>query len=318
MTDIQDGPPIEIYLGEEQLEIRRMLRSALRAIQLDIYEDFETCEPLRDAVDEGLPDLIIVDSDLAGGNARNLIRDIRHSELGKNPFVPVIVTTWRNTKEKIRELMDIGADGLLIKPISINAIQSHVNFIVNERKPFIVTSSYIGPDRRKDPQHTSTVPLIEVPNTLKAKISGEPIDFGALRQQIDSRNKEINVERLRRNAFELSFLVELALASHASDESDGKLRTNLKRLHRVIGDTIDRLHDSDYEDSRELCETLLRVVTTLVESDKAPAPVDLQFLKPLTDGILVGFYPERTQSDMTLEIIKSINLYQERLKARSE
>ena len=180
MNDIQDGAAIEIYLGEEQLEIRRMLRSALRALQLDILQDFENCGPLREAVQEGRPDLIIVDSDLGGGNACDLVHAIRHNELGKNPFVPVIVTTWRNTKEQIRELIDIGADGLLIKPISINAIQSHVNNIVNERKPFIVTSSYIGPDRRKDPQHTSTVPLIEVPNTLKAKIQGEAVDITAL------------------------------------------------------------------------------------------------------------------------------------------
>ena len=67
MTDIEDGPPIEIYLGEEQLEIRRMLRSALRAIQLDILEDFETCEPLREAVEEGLPDLNIVARILPAG-----------------------------------------------------------------------------------------------------------------------------------------------------------------------------------------------------------------------------------------------------------
>ncbi len=318
MNDIQDGPPIEIYLGEEQLEIRRMLRSALRSIQLDALIDFEDFEPLREAVDEGFPDLIIVDSDLAGGDVSTLVRDIRHNNLGKNPFVPVIVTTWRNTKERVRELIDIGAEGLLIKPISNNAIQSHVNFIVNERKPFVVTSSYIGPDRRKDPKHTSNVPLIEVPNTLKAKVNGEPVDPGVLQQLIVSRSKKINVERLRRNAFELSFIVELALAHHASEAPDAKLMANLKRLHHVVEDTIERLRGSDFEDSLELCEALLRVVKSLVENDAAPARVDLQFLKPLTDGILVGFYPERTQSDMTQEIIHSINLYEKRQKARED
>ena len=79
MTDIDDGRAIEIYLDEEQLEIRRMLRSALRVIQLDVLEDFETCEPLREAVAEGLPDLIIVDSNLASGDACRLIRDIRNN-----------------------------------------------------------------------------------------------------------------------------------------------------------------------------------------------------------------------------------------------
>ena len=198
--------------------------------------------------------------------------------------MPVIVTTWRNTKERIRELIDIGADGLLIKPISNNAIQSHVNFIVNERKPFVVTSSYIGPDCRKDPKHTSNVPLIEVPNTLKAKIDGEPIDFNALRQQIMCNNKQVNDERLRRNAFELSFLVELALAGHASEEPVAKLRANLRRLHIVVGDTIERMRGSDFEDSTELCETLARVVKTLVESETAPASVDLQRRKPRNSG----------------------------------
>lgn len=318
MSDIQDGPPIEIYLGEEQLEIRRMLRSALRALQLDVLIDFETCEPLRDAVDEGLPDLIIVDSDLVGGDACGLIRDIRHNNLGKNPFVPVIVTTWRNTKERIKELIDIGADGLLIKPISNNAIQGHVSNIVNERKPFVVTSSYIGPDRRKDPAHTSNVPLIEAPNTLKAKVNGEPIDLGTLQQLIVSRSKEINVERLRRNAFELSFLVELVLAGHANEAPITKLMANLKRLHFVVSDTIDRLSGNDFEDSSELCDTLLRVVTSLVGKDAAPTRADLQFLKPLTDGILVGFYPERTQAEMTQEIVSAINLYEKRQKARGD
>lgn len=318
MSDIQDGPPVEIYLGEEQLEIRRMLRSALRALQLDVLVDFENCEPLREAVSDGLPDLIIVDSDLAGGDACSLIRDIRHNNLGNNPFVPVIVTTWRNTKERIKELIDIGADGLLIKPISNNAIQSHVNVIVNDRKPFVVTSSYIGPDRRKDPTHTSNVPLIEAPNTLKAKVNGEPIDLGTLQQLIVSRTKEIKVERLRRNAFELSFLVELVLAGHASEAPIAKTMANFKRLHFVVSDMIERLSGSDFEDSAELCETLARVVTSLVGNETAPTRADLQFLKPLTDGILVGFYPERTQAEMTQEIVDAINLYENRQKARVE
>lgn len=316
MIEPQGEWPIEIFVGEEQLEIRRMLRSALRALQLDLFTDFENCEPLREAVQDRMPDLIIVDSDLKGGNARDLVREIRHNQLGANPFVPVIVTTWHKTKENIRELIDLGADGLVIKPISNSAIQSHVNFIINERKPFVVTSSYIGPDRRKDPKHTSNVPLIEVPNTLKAKVSGEPIDIEDFKGEIETRSRAINGERLRRNAFELSFLLEIVLGEMEKQDGAGRLRANLSRLHTVVNDILARLRGSDFEESRELCETLQRVVKTLVESDKPPALVDVQFLKPLVDGILAGFYPERNQSEMAQEIVSAIKAYQERMKAR--
>ncbi|MDD9927676.1 MAG: hypothetical protein OXR03_17775, partial [Rhodospirillaceae bacterium] len=103
-----------------------------------------------------------------------------------------------------------------------------------------------------------------------------------------------------------------------SEDQLAKFRSNLKRLNHVGGDTIERMHDSDFEDSSELCETLARVVKTLVESDSAPASVDLQFFEPLTDGILVGFYPERTQSELTQEIVSAINAFQERQKKRQE
>ena len=312
MTDAKDDPVVEIYLGEEQLEIRRLLRSALRDLQLDTLQDYESCAPLREAVREGQPDLIIVDSDLAGGNACDLIRAIRNSRLGTNPFVPVIVTTWRNTRPRIRALIDSGADGLLIKPISFSAIQSHVNFIVNERKPFVVTSSYIGPDRRKDPKHSSAAPLIEVPNTLKAKLRGDAPNLGELRRQIASISAQIDTERLRRNAFELAFLVERALADHASGVSAAKLRTDLERLLHVTGDTLERLRGSAFEASADLCRTLRRVVTAILESAAKPSRVDLQFLKPLTDAILAGFHPDRSEAEISREIIRTIDVYEAR------
>ncbi len=315
---MNDDDVIEIYLGEAELEIRRLLRSALRDLGLDVYQDYDACGPLREAVSEGNPDLIIVDSDLAGGDACDLIQAIRHHRLGSNPFVPIVVTTWENSSDRVRQLIDSGADGLLVKPASIRAIHNHVELIVNNRKPFVVTSSYIGPDRRKDPKHTNTAPLIEVPNTLKAKVNGETVNLGALRQQIARRSADINTERLRRNAFELSFLVEVTLGGYDSGVADTTLRVNVERLFGVAEDTLRRLAGSDFEQSEELCQTLVRVVSTIVENESRPARVDLQFLKPLTDAILVGFNPDRSQSEMSREIIASIDLFEKRQKSRPD
>lgn len=318
MSDRKDDPPVEIYLGEEELEIRRLLRSALRDLDLDIFHDYASCGPLRDAVREGDPDLIIVDSDLDGGDAADLVEAIRHQTLGTNPFVPVIVTMWESTAERVRRLIDSGADVLLIKPVSISTIQNHVNLIVNSRKPFIVTSSYIGPDRRKDPEHTSAAPLIEVPNTLKAKLSGESVDSGAFRQLIAECTAQINEERLRRNAFELSFLVEMTLSGFDSRVSDANLKSNIERIHHVAADTATRIQGSAFEQCIDLCDSLVRVVTMLVENGARPARRDLQFLKPLTDAILTGFNPGRDPASIAREIVDSIGVYEARQIARAK
>lgn len=313
-----DGPPVEIYLGDEQGEIRRLLRSALRDLRLDINEDYVECDPLREAVKDGNPDLIIVDAELAGGDACSLVRAVRQDGLGANPFIPIIVTSWESSAERVRELIDSGADGLLLKPVSISAIQNHINLIIHERRPFIVTSSYIGPDRRNDPTHSSSTPRIDVPNTLKAKVKGDPVDWVSLNRQITDRVTEINAERLRRNAFELSFLVEMTLSSFDSGLSDAELLSKLVRLQSVTTDTLERLAGSIYEQSTDLCRTLLRVLTSIIEGETRPAQADLQFLKPLTDAVLAGFNPDRSAAEMTREIIESIGQYESRQRSRSE
>lgn len=311
-------PPVEIFLGDEQGEIRRLLRSALRDLRLEINEDYVECDPLREAVQEGNPDLIIVDAELAGGDACSLVRAIRQDGLGANPFIPIIVTSWISSAERVRQLIDSGADGLLLKPVSISAIQNHINLIIHKRRPFIVTSSYIGPDRRNDPTHSSSVPRIDVPNTLRAKVNGGSIDWDELHRQIADRVTEINAERLRRNAFELSFLVEMTLANFDPELPDAKLMSKLVRLQSVTTDTLERLAGSIYEQSTDLCRTLLRVLTSIIEGETTPARIDLQFLKPLTDAVLAGFNPDRSAAEMTREIIESIGQYELRQKSKAE
>jgi DNA-binding response OmpR family regulator len=318
VNDTQDDSIIEIYLGEAEYEIRRLLRSALRDLSLEVYQDYDACGPLREAVSGGSPDLIIVDSDLAGGDACDLVQAIRHHRLGTNPFVPVIVTTWHNSNDRVRELIDSGADGVLIKPISINAIHNHVDLIVNNRKPFIVTSRYIGPDRRKDPEHTASVRLIEVPNTLQAKVKGEAIDADVLRRLIARQTMEINLERLRRNAFELSLLVEMTMAGCHSGAPEAELKSNMARLLVVAEDTLGRLAGSGLEQSEDLCKTFVRVVTTIIERGGSTTRIEVQFLKPLSDAILVGFNPNRSQAEMTREVIDSIERIEARQSSRIE
>jgi DNA-binding NarL/FixJ family response regulator len=307
-----ENSDVEIYLGETHGQMRTALRSALRDLRLNVQEDYEECESLRQALRDGHADMVIVDADLSGGDACNLIRAIRHDRLGPNPFVPVIVTTWQSDSGRIRQLIDSGADGLLVKPTSISAIQNHVDAIIYRRKPFIVTSSYIGPDRRKDPTHTSTIPQIVVPNTLLSKVRGERVDPVALRREIARVLKTINGERLRSNAFELSVLIGLILADYHGGEPSARTVRMVNRLLELVEDTSERLIGTPYEHSAGICHSLLQVARSIADTPRAPSAKDIALLKPLSDAVLLSFNPERSASDMAREISESIG----RFKAR--
>lgn len=313
-----DYPDVEIYLGESHGQMRTALRSALRDIRLNVHEDYEACEPLRQALRDGNADMVIVDADLAGGDACNLIQAIRFDKLGPNPFVPVIVTSWQNDAARLRQLINIGADGLLVKPTSVQAIQSHIDTIIYRRKPFVVTSSYIGPDRRIDPAHTSDIRLIDVPNTLMSKVRGDRIDPVALQQEIANALKAVNSERLRRNAFELSFLIQVILGDYSEAEQTARTGRLVERLRMVIQDTADRVLGTPFEYNSGICQSLLRVAESIAVDYRNASSKDIALLKPLSDAVLLSFNPERSASDLAREIAKSIDQFKSRAPVLKE
>ena len=310
--DPAETPDVEIYLGESHGQMRTALRSALRDIRLNVHEDYEECEPLRQALRDGNADMVIVDADLSGGDACSLIQAIRYDKLGPNPFVPVIVTSWDNDAARIRQLIDSGADGLLVKPTSVHAIQSHIDTIIHRRKPFVVTSTYIGPDRRQDPAHTSDIRLIDVPNTLLSKVQGKRIDPVALKNEIARVLKTINGERLKRNAFELSFLIEVILGDYGAGEPVARTGHIVERLRQVVQDTADRLVGTPYEHNNGICQSLLRVAESIASDYRNPASKDIALLKPLSDAVLLSFNPDRSAAEMAQEISNSIDQFKAR------
>lgn len=125
------------------------------------------------AFDEGPVDILICGTDFPDGDTCQSIAAIRHSEIGTNPFVPVIATTWNPNPETVRRIIDSGADDLVVKPISAGHLLDRVQSLVYKRKPFVVTTDYIGLDRQGTSTPASETELIDVPNPLKARITGE-------------------------------------------------------------------------------------------------------------------------------------------------
>jgi len=195
----------------------------------------------------------------------------------------------------------------------IKRIQS----LVMSRKPFVVTSDYIDPDRRNasEREEESEIPLVEVPNVLKAKITGKS-DEDTMAQSIADAVAEVNLQKLERYAVQIGILVEMILPAYAQDQFDARLEENLNRLNYVAQDTSRRLVGTKYGHISELCQNLIGVAGDIRSRKKTPLDKDLKLLKPLSLAIQNTFnINEEDIAALARRIFASINEGQDRKKA---
>ena len=302
---------IEIYLGDHNNYLLQPLRNALVNEGFQRSHDFVRFDNLVEAITRYPPDLMVLDTELPGGDTCELVSDLRHNKIGNNPFVPVIMTTWEPTQEIVARVSNSGADDLLIKPISPGKLMDRMLSLVKRRKPFSVTSDYVGPDRRDDPEREETeIPLIEVPNTLSTKANGEIVDFDALQDEIDEALFKVNDQKLSRHAYQVAFLVGLILPVYENKRRpNSETLEHIQRLSFVAKDIARRLGGTRFDHVSELCGTLIDVADSIEQTFRRPNPRDLKLLKSLSDAVLAGFHPKREVAAMATEISKSINKF---------
>lgn len=309
------GRDVRIVFGEPEAQLRHAIRAALQREGYDNVFDFDRMATLRDAVLKGDPDLILIDAEMDTGEADGIITDLRNNKFGRNPFVPVIVTIWEPTREQVKRVASSGTDDMLVKPVSPAQVFDRIKSLVNNRKPFVVTSDYIGPDRRKDPERGSEIPTIEVPNTLRSKVKGEPVDKSAIESAIKEAQRDINDQRLKRNAFQLGFLVNLILPELEKFEvTDDRIKL-IERLIVVSRDTGNRMKGTDYEHVTNLCTALIRVASSINDSISHPEQKDVELLKPMSDAILAAFNPDVGAVDIAGQISSAVSNYKKRVNA---
>lgn len=125
-----------VILIEDEVQIRRFVRSALEAEGWQVHEADTTKRGLADAGTRK-PDLLIVDLGLPDGNGIDLIRDVRSWS-----NVPIIVLSARtNEADKIAAL-DAGADDYLAKPFGLGELMARVR--ANLRRPRIVSADALN------------------------------------------------------------------------------------------------------------------------------------------------------------------------------
>jgi len=298
---------IRLFLCDPRVQVRSSLRMALNDAGMrngNIWEggDLDT---ITDSVsDPNGPDILICDVTENTDEACQIFSAIRHNELGTNPFICIIAVAWSPKQALVNKVMSSGADVLVAAPISPSLILDRIEALVHARKPFVVTSDYIGPDRRFLDDRGNEVELVEVPNSLRAKALGQ-YDAARLKEEIAAARSDINDQKIDRQAFQVAFLGDTILEGFRA----GKLSNpgqKLAELKRVTNDLKMRSFSAGSKDLEELCVPLRTVVQSLIDSRGKFAKKDLELLAQLSMAVRAADRPGALQTQSAQDIRKMV------------
>lgn len=319
---------VRLMLADANGHLRYGLKSALFQVGFREILDCGGFPPVLDAVTRNVIDVLMIDVDLPGGEACGLINQIRHHKVGNNPFLVAIAVTGTPTNEVVKRAIDAGADDLIIKPFSPEAMIQRVKTLARGRKPFVVTHDYIGPDRRKvqrdDPQKA---PMLEVPNPLRSKAVANS-DSSSLQRLIDAAAARINQHKMERYAVQIGYLAD-RIEPHFKE---GRLATgdaavvveivaHLRRLSFVAEDLGYRMRGTAYAHVAELALSLIGVSERILEAIGNPASRsdtglvdhrDVELLPKIAQSLARAFSADKTTVEAAHQISTSVQNFSNR------
>ncbi len=188
---------------------RLSVRDALHSNGMRRIHAASNPEHMRKIIRTVEPDFALLQIDTEPEEVCQIVREIRHGRLGSNPYIAVFGVTWRAERELVQHAINAGFDDMVTLPLSIGALFNRIDNVIQRRKEFVVTTDYVGPDRRHGNRPaTDDLGGFEVPNILRDKARSErPVDFDA--SAVTRANKTVSRHRLQRLTTRLNQLATM-------------------------------------------------------------------------------------------------------------
>lgn len=300
---------ISLFLCDPRVQVRSSLRMALNDAGLknnNIWEGGDLEAITISVADPNGPDIVICDVTENTEDACQIFHAIRHNELGTNPFICIIAVAWSPKQTLVAKVVNSGADVLVAAPISPSLILDRIESLVHSRKPFVVTSDYVGPDRRFLDGRDSDVELIDVPNSLRDKALGQ-YDAAKLKSEIEAARSDINDHKIDRQAVQVSYLADKILEKFA-DNNLSEAGQKLGELRKVTNDLKMRAFSAGTKEIEELCVPLRTVIESLITSRGEFSKKDTELLAQLSLAIRAstGAGPNGKDTSLARDISKTV------------
>lgn len=292
---------------------RNATRAALYSLGFRSIETVGTVDAFADCVRRRAPDLAVCEAQGTDNALCDAIQGIRQGLSVYNPFIVIIVTSWEQSSSLVSKVLNSGADDLLLRPFSTATLGARVRLHIERRKGFVITSDYVGPDRRRDPARPSNTDLFEPPNSLRMKTCerlSPDVAAQRLESELRSARDVLTAEKLRRDAFQVCVLWRMMQETPPQTPSYQVDMSRLKDYARAIAK---RCRDTEFDGAGSWCESILAAVDGIDAG--ADRNASLHLLGHAALNLISTFSPDKTDQEHLREVNTTVALVKARLAA---
>lgn len=201
---VEDSPQVRSLLVSvlTQLGVGQVLRAPEGADAIRLIRQTQ-----QDSMSAGTStiDMIISDWVMNPIDGATLLRWVRRHKDSPDRFMPFVMVSAYSEWHRVQMARDLGVNEFLTKPFSVASVLEHIIAVIQDRRGYVRTNSFFGPDRRRTSNpigldrrtvHTTNEDAIDKgirfyspPRFLRAKTGGD-ISFDA--SQIASVQKELD------------------------------------------------------------------------------------------------------------------------------
>lgn len=262
MDQMKSYPNIQVLLFEPEPTLRSVIKGMLRDGGFHDILDTDRLEHVTDAIGNHEVDLIISDTLADRAAMCDIIRDIRHDKHGDNPFPIAIGLAGTADQTHITHIANAGFDAVILKPLDLTIVRHRVEHFLKARKPFSVTSTYIGPDRRqKERKDATSARMIEVPNPMQLLCEGRPRE--TIMSRIRAARAEIDEEKVLSDAKSIWWLVDKISDASIIDAAPEKRDAMIMQLNKQVKAVEERLPRTTYAPVLDICHVLQEIAARL-------------------------------------------------------
>ena len=255
---------VDVLIYDPVPSNRTATRATLYALGFRRTETVSTLEAFIESVHKNSPDIALCEAQGAADELCGAIQQMREGVARHNPFIVIIVTAWDKSSALINKVVSSGADDLILRPFSPAKLGQRIVAHIDRRKGFVITTDYVGPDRRKDSTRASNVELFDPPNSLKMKAKDKlPSEAIALKldSELKAAREKLTSEKLRRDSFQVCILWRLI---QEAPLTAGKISPDLAKLQVLTRSIETRCTGTEFKPAQEWCGSVLAAAEGLV------------------------------------------------------
>jgi len=307
---------VEALLVDPQPNTMRLLRDVLNQIGISAVRGMTGYGGVTEALSVTPPDVLMIDANGANSEAFPIIRWLRNEPDAENPFLSVVVLTWEPTGDLVAKVVNSGADLLVIKPASLQGIAEHFKTLIENRRRFVVTADYVGPDRRKSVRAGGQIPLLDVPNTLRLKAKGQWTREG-MQELLAGTKRRVRDLKITRIAFQIAFLANYADPGLKKTPPDRLAREHAFRIPDLIHGLMRRLNDRGVDAETDRSCRKIEALVGKMQSSISDGRLDPRLIDELTVEsmtLLEMMAPNKPRDEITREVTQAVRTYAQRLQ----